>query len=245
MIARLLTVAVIGGLVAGLFVSLAQMYKVTPLIHKAETYESTGAPGAGTTGDGHSHGHDQDQETGDSATTGQPHDHDHGGAWAPADGVERITFTVLTNVLTSIGFGLLLVAGFALSGREINAQNGLLWGLGGFAAFALAPAAILPPEMPGAAAADLTTRQILWVSVAAVTAAGLALAAFAKSMPLRAVGIALVVVPLLFSPPHGEGAGLVPPELAAEFVAASLAVAALFWAFLGSLSGALYRRFMG
>ena len=37
--------------------------------------------------------------------------------------------------------------------------------------------------------------------------------------------------------------GPVPPELSAQFVAASLVTTAVFWTILGWLSGTLYRRF--
>ena len=48
MIARLLAVGLVAGVLAGLFVSLVQMAKVTPLIHAAETYESVRrGPGLG------------------------------------------------------------------------------------------------------------------------------------------------------------------------------------------------------
>ena len=60
---------------------------------------------------------------------------------------------------------------------------------------------------------------------------------FAKGWLLRVVGLALILAPLAISTPHGEGVGTVPPELSAQFVAASLGAAALFWVALGALSG--------
>jgi cobalt transporter subunit CbtA len=227
MIARLLAVGLAAGVLAGLFVSLVQMAKVTPLIHAAETYEA-GAPAP--------HAHDGTEEP--------SHAHD-GEAWAPADGLERTFYTWMANALTGIAYGLLLVAGFALSGRAVDWRRGILWGMAGFAAFALAPAALLPPELPGAAAAELSLRQGIWAGVALATASGIALIAFAKPAALKALGVAIIVVPLLLPGPHGEGAGLVPPELAAEFVVATLLAAALFWAFLGGVSGFLFKRFVG
>ncbi len=224
MITRLLAVAVVAGIAAGLFASLVQESKVTPLIYQAEAFEV-----------GHGHG--------DTASAGDGHDHDHdAAAWAPDDGLERKAFTWMTNVLTGFGYGLLLVAGYAFSGRELDWRKGLLWGLGGFAAFALAPALVLPPELPGAAAADLGLRQALWIGVALATAVALALIAFGRGLLWRVLGGLLLIAPVALPAPHGEGAGSVPPELAAHFVAASLVMAALFWACLGSLSGALYRR---
>ena len=40
-------------------------------------------------------------------------------------------YTSLTNVLTGVGFALILTACFALSGRPVIGQTGVLWGLGG------------------------------------------------------------------------------------------------------------------
>ena len=217
MIARVLAVAIAAGLIAGLFASLIQSYKVFPLIQQAETYEVAAAEG----------------------------DHQGAAAWAPSDGLERTAYSWLTNSLTGVAYGLLLVAGFRLCRRDIDWRKGVLWGLGGFAAFALAPAVVLPPEAPGAVAASIPLRQGLWALIAVATAGGLALVAFAKPWALRLLGLVLILAPLAISTPHGEGVGNVPPELSAQFVTASLGAAALFWVILGGLSGHFYRRFLG
>ena len=217
MIARVLAVAIAAGLIAGLFASLIQSYKVFPLIQQAETYEVAAAEG----------------------------DHQGAAAWAPSDGLERTAYSWLTNSLTGVAYGLLLVAGFLLCRRDIDWRKGVLWGLGGFAAFALAPAVVLPPEAPGAVAASVPLRQGLWALIAVTTAGGLALVAFAKPWGLRLLGLVLILAPLAISTPHGEGIGNLPPELSAQFVTASLGAAALFWVILGGLSGHFYRRFLG
>ena len=146
--------------------------------------------------------------------------------------------------LTAVGFAFLLVGAFVVSRAKVDLRKGIIWGLGGFASFALAPASLLPPEVPGAAAAALELRQAIWFGVALSTAAGLALFAFANHLALRSLGAALIVLPLLFEAPHGAGAGTVPPELAAQFVAMSLTSAAVFWVLLGAISGYLYDRAM-
>ena len=142
---RILFAAVLAGLAAGLGMSALHQWKVVPLIHIAESYEAS-APA-------HEHA---DAAT---AADGQVHD---AAAWAPADGFERTAYTLLANVLASIGFALLLGALSVLWGIEITARNGVLWGLGGFLAFQLAPAVGLPPELPGMAAAELGARQLWW-----------------------------------------------------------------------------------
>ena len=110
------------------------MARVTQLILEAETYEVTVA----VTGDGREHGA--------SAANSSEHPRE---AWSPADGIERTLFTALANVISGIGFALLLVAIFAFRGALMDFQSGINWGLAGFAAFTLAPALGLPPEHPG------------------------------------------------------------------------------------------------
>ncbi len=228
MILRALFVAIAAGILAGAAISLVQMVKVTPVIHAAEFYENA-APASDT-------------------ATGHEHDdgnvHDNGEGWAPSDGIERLFYTWMANMLIGVGYGLLLIAGFVLSGRKIDARQGLFWGLAGFLVFALSPAVLLPPEVPGAVAAPLPLRQLMWFGVVISTASGLALLAFNRSKPLKTLGVALIVLPLLVPTPHSEGTGSVPPELAAQFVVVSLGAAVIFWACLGSLSGALYQRYV-
>jgi predicted cobalt transporter CbtA len=59
----------------------------------------------------------------------------------------------------------------------------------------------------------------------------------------RVVGLGLIALPhLLGAPPARGGGSPVPASLAAEFAAASVAIAALFWIVLGSVGGWLYAR---
>jgi len=155
----------------------------------------------------------------------------------------RAALSVLATVLTGAGFGLLLVGAIALSGREPDAREGMLWGVAGFAAFTLAPALGLPPALPGAAEADLAARQVWWLAAAGACAGGLALIVFGRNAWLAAAGIVLIALPHVAGAPAPEGASTVPADLAARFVAASLATGAVFWAVLGFLSGTLYARF--
>ena len=215
---RIFGAALIAGLVAGLLITLLQEIRVVPLILQAEAYE-TSAP----------------------ATDHHQHEVE---AWAPADGLERRLFTFLSNIVTAAGFGLLLTAAYALRGKPVDARTGLVWGLAGFCAFSIAPALGLPPDLPGMAGGDLQARQAWWVLTAAASAGGLALLAFTPGMLAKAAGLALIVLPhVIGAPAHSDAAGAVPPELAIEFAVVSLITAGLFWAALGSLTGALYRRF--
>ncbi len=221
MIGRIFLAALVAGLLAGIFVSGAQMLKVVPLIHMAEQYE-----GDVSTPAAHSH---------DSAST---EDHHHGNAWAPEDGFERMAFTLMTNVLVGVGFGLLLAAGMALRGHKVGWRNGIIWGGCGYLAFSFLPALGLPPELPGMAAGDLAGRQIWWLMAAAASAGGIALILLAPKWAFRVLGAALLIIPHFVGAPHPhEFGGNVPAELAAQYVTASLVTAGLFWLLLGALVG--------
>lgn len=218
MLKRILLAALVAGLVGGIAISIVQEFTTTPLILHAETYEQ--APAGG------------DVAGGDAA------------AWAPADGIERTLHTSFGNIVAGIGFALMLVAGFALHGGEIDGRRGVLWGLAGFTVFSLAPALGLPPEAPGAMAADLVARQGWWLATAGATALGLGLMIFAGKPLWIVLGVVVLAAPHVIGAPQPDNlGGAVPPELAAHFVAASLVTAAVFWALLGWLSGTLYRRF--
>ncbi len=225
---RILFAAVLAGLAAGLGMSALHQWKVVPLIHIAESYEAS-APA-------HEHA---DAAT---AADGQVHD---AAAWAPADGFERTAYTLLANVLASIGFALLLGALSVLWGIEITARNGVLWGLGGFLAFQLAPAVGLPPELPGMAAAELGARQLWWWGTALSTGAGLlAVAKFRNSIGI-AVAALLLLGPQIVGAPQlaAEHGSAVPAELASAYAAAALAVGAAFWLVMGPLLGWINQRF--
>jgi cobalt transporter subunit CbtA len=231
MFRRILTAALFAGIVAGLLATGLQMTKVWPLILAAEGFENAAPTQA------HHHGSDPGAAATHAAMTD---------AWAPEDGIERMAYTLLFNLLAGFGFALLVNAGLALrraAGQPLDLATGLLWGLAGFAAFALAPALGLPPELPGMPAADLLARQLWWLSTALATLAGIALIALPRRVSLAVLGAALIAAPHVIGAPHPDAgeASRVPPELAASFVVASLASAAVFWASLGALSGWLQR----
>jgi len=243
MFRRIFLSAIAAGLIAGLLNSVVQQFTTTPIILEAERYEN------GTAGARSAEGGEAIRPLLAHAIP-EAHDHllasgDHGpGAWAPADGLERLVYTALANVVTGIGFALLLVAGIALRGDEVDGRKGVLWGIGGFAAFSLLPALGLPPEVPGSFAAELSARQGWWLFAAVGAGAGIWLMVFARTNWLKAAGLIVLALPHLVGAPHPDGfGGSAPPELAGQFVAASLVTAALFWVVLGWLSGTFYRRF--
>lgn len=216
---RILSGALIAGLGAGLLAALMTLWTLTPLILQAEGFET-----------GTEHAHDGSA----------PHVH------AEAPDLARALGTVAMTVVAYAGFGLALGAGMALAaraGHAVDARRGLLWGLGGFLAVHLAPAVGLPPDLPGMIAAELAARQAWWALCVGATATGLAALAFGRSPPWIALGAALILMPhALGAPQPPTPWGLVPPGLTAAFATRSLGVAALAWAVLGALAGALAER---
>lgn len=163
---------------------------------------------------------------------------------AAHNGVARIAYTALANVILSVGFALLLVAGFALHGRPVTGQTGVLWGVAGFAVFTLGPAIGLPAELPGMAGGDLPGRQGWWLLAVACTAGGLWLLFMKRRLVAKIGGIVLLLAPGVIGAPHPEvPSNTVPPELASQFAATTIIVSAIFWTALGGLAGTVYDRF--
>jgi cobalt transporter subunit CbtA len=219
MFLRILLTALIAGLIGGVAVSGLQALGTTPLILKAETYE-TGGKGA-------------------EATVQQ----DHGEEWAPHDGWERVSFTLLANVLMAVGFAALLASAFTVLANQVGLAGSVGWGLAGFAAFGFIPSIGLPPELPGMIAADIASRQFWWWSSAIASCIGLGLLAFAPRAGVKALGAVAIALPFVVGAPHAvSGAGSVPPELAAQFVTVSLGTGLVFWLILAASAAWSFRR---
>lgn len=247
---RVIVSALLVGALSGLLLSVVQRWQVIPIIDAAERFEQarTSQVVESTRGEARAPehaGHDNGRHV-HPAT-----------AWQPAEGVERIGFTILSNVLTASGFALVMLAVMAAALRRhavarFDWRYGLLWGAAGYVVFFAAPALGLPPEIPGAEAAPLEARQLWWVFSAACTAAGLVGAAFGKT-PWRWVALGLLVVPYLAGAPapatspfagHPPTAAAELTELARRFVWATALANALLWLALGSASGWAARRYL-
>ncbi|MGY1950611.1 CbtA family protein [Pseudomonas pergaminensis] len=226
MIKRIAQTAGFTGLLAALLLTLLQSFWVAPLILQAETYEN--APAAVEVAHAHTEG-------------GAAHTHD-AEAWEPEDGWQRVLSTTGGNLVVAVGFALMLAGLYTLRAPTRTAQ-GLLWGLAGYATFVLAPTLGLPPELPGTAAADLAQRQIWWIGTAASTAAGIALIVFGRNWLLKALGVAILVVPHVIGAPQPEVHSMLAPEaLEAQFKIASQLTNVAFWLALGLISAWLFRR---
>ena len=228
MFKRIAQTAGFTGLIAALLLTVLQSLWVGPLIHLAETYEKAPAAQAA-----------QAHEHADGAMPGHVHDAE---AWEPEDGWQRVTSTAGGNLVVAVGFSLMLAALYTLRAPARTSQ-GALWGLAGFAVFVLAPTLGLPPELPGTAAADLTQRQFWWIGAAASTAVGLSLIVFGRHWALKALAVAILVVPHVIGAPQPVvHSSLAPEALAAQFKTASLLTNFVFWVVMGLISAWLFRR---
>ncbi|WP_108610657.1 CbtA family protein [Aminobacter sp. MSH1] len=236
-------VAALAGLAAGVVLTALQIVFAVPLILQAETYEaaetqhhdstaSESNVGVNAAVQGHTH---------DRATA---HDHDEE-AWQPADGFKRYAFTAAANLISGVGFALLLVAASEFAGGLTGWRQGLLWGLAGFAVFTLAPGLGLPPELPAMPAADLESRQIWWWATVLATAAGIGLLAFSRSWAWSAAAVAVIVSPHLIGAPQPLDYGTtVPEDLHHQFVVTVTIANFVFWTALGASAGAMRSRFL-
>ena len=236
---RMLLAAIVVGLIAGVAYSAIQHLQVIPLIQLAERYENHQVGTA-------------DQSPASHTVNAQGGDHEHSeSVWAPADGIERSTYTALTNTLTAVGLAVVLVA--LMVGTQARTRlsamtwrDGLLWGAAGYAVFFIAPSIGVLPGIPGQAAAPLEDRQFWWVLTVACSAMALLGVTFLKS-PWRWVALVLLVVPHLVGAPHLDpGDPLFPTQEAAgaaeltkvlnSYIGATALANAVLWLVLGLTS---------
>jgi len=207
--------AALAGLIVGVVISVAQFFGTVPLIQQSEVYERKAAaelPAA------HEHG-------------AAAHDkaHSHESEWEPEDGLQRNSFTVAANILTAIGFALLLTGIFAIRGRPVTWREGLLWGFAGFVVFTAAP--------------ELTARQTWWIATAAATAGGLFLLAFRSAAWAAVLGLGLIALPHLIGAPLApESHSEVPAALSHRFIVVVTLTSLLFWALLGVATSIAFGR---
>ena len=222
--------AALAGLIVGVVISVAQFFATLPLIQKSEAYERKSAA-----------------QTAPAAQERARAAHDHevtpDSEWEPEEGFQRNAFTVGANILTAIGFALLLIGVYAIRGRPVAWREGLLWGLGGFVVFTAAPGLGLPPELPGVPVAELWARQIWWIATAAATATGLCLLTFRSAAWAAVVGFALIALPHLIGAPLApEFQSEVPAALSHRFVVMVTLTSLLFWVLLGVFSSLVFGR---
>ena len=238
---RLVLNAVIVGVIAGLLLSVMQVLAVNPIIFAAEVFEHANAVESSI-----------DQEL---IVAADDHHHSHDG-WAPEDGTQRLFFSFIANVMAGIGFALMVLALMSqlqLQGIvRMSLPKGLTWGVAGFLGFFLAPGIGMPPEIPGAVAAPIVSRQLWWILAVAGVSVGLLLLAYAP-VKWKAAGLLSVALPYLVSIPHSDAPMFSNPDpavvnsltdLQQQFFIASGLSNFVFWLAIGAISAWILNRWV-
>jgi cobalt transporter subunit CbtA len=229
----LLSSGLVSGAVAGFVMALLQFWLIQPLIVQAERYETgelvlkvtEASPAEATV-----------IAAKEPAAVGYAHP--DMGAGNGLD-VSRNFQTVLFLVLTWGGFGLVASAAVAAL-SAIGRTEHVSWpgiALTGFAAFCLAPALGLPPELPGMQAADLEARQFWWISTAFATSAGAGLILVWRKPQIFIAALVIGLSPHVVGAPVLDEhlAAVVPPELSALFSARVIGTNLVGWVVLGMI----------
>ena len=245
MINRVLTAGLLAGLLAGLTIAILQHFTTTPLIIAAEAYEDEGHAGGHAALPG-PYGFISDalgQAARPLVLAHEGHEQPVQEAWSPKPGLERTLYTGFATIGASAGFAFLLLAGMLVSGGAIDEKRAMIWAVGGFIATGLAPAAGLPPELPGIAPADLVYRQSWWIGTAILTALSLWLFLRSNKLLPRLVAVGFLLLPHIIGAPQPPAfESKVPAELAAHFAAMSLVLQAALWIATGFAAGTLWAR---
>ncbi len=240
MMVRYLLAALVAGLIAGVFMSVAQEIKVTPLILHAEEFENVGGGDAELSFEPRGASFSALAELLNPVSRALAHEGEDSGTLF---GLDRLGGTILANLVVGAGYGLILLAAVLLTGIPITVKTGVLWGAAGWLTFQFLPALGLPPELPGFPAADLADRQVWWVATVILSAAGLYLLVARSEIWAKIAGVVVLAVPHIYGAPQPDIiTSDVPALLAAEFAVATLATTAFFWVVLGLLMGAAIDR---
>jgi cobalt transporter subunit CbtA len=226
MLGKIILSTIFAGLLAGLVLAGIQYVRLTPLIEAAEAYETPEAAALAEVSKPCVENMPGMKMCSDDRRPLIMHDEFRGAK------------TTVASMLAGVGFGVLLVGISLLGNIPITKRNGLIWGLCGFLAVALAPAVGLPPEPPAMPVAELYPRQIWWVGTILVTALAIFFIVARAEIWAKIISIGLIATPHVFGAPvPADLTTLVPAPLATSFVANSIGAAAIFWCVLGLLLG--------
>ncbi|MBC7682607.1 MAG: CbtA family protein [Ferruginibacter sp.] len=247
--AALATAVLVGGVQTGI-----QRWQAAPLILAAEVYEEQKAeapePVAPIVNSAHVH----------AEAVAHEHEHGHGAAkeWEPANGFERIGWTLVANILHAFSMALLV---FAVMGVVVAKRSAALGSLAlagwvaaaGFVSLHLWPSLGLHAEVPGMEAAPLHARQLWWALAVASAVGACAVAGFVRASWRWLVAAALLALPFVVGAPQLQGDAVVgfAPEarvaleqLAGQFIWATTWVALSFWASMGLVGGLAFQRWV-
>ena len=107
--------AAFAGLIVGVVISIAQFFGTVPLIQQSEIYERKAETAAAKVPPA-TQEHDRAAHDHEKAQSDQSHDRE----WEPEDGLQRNAFTFGANILTAVGFALLLTGIYAIRGGPVS-----------------------------------------------------------------------------------------------------------------------------
>ena len=112
-----------------------------------------------------------------------------------------------------------------------------------FMVFFAAPGLGLPPELPGTAAAELSSRQEWWLMTVVATGGGLLLLFSQRKWGFRVLAVAILIAPHLIPAPQPAVEGsLAPADLQSQFRLATTLCNAAFWLSLGVASSVAFQK---
>lgn len=174
-----------------------------------------------------------------------------GQVWSPEGGVERLAYSLISNVLVCFAYALVLLSAMAFQ-SSLKVAQGFFWGGSAYICIFVAPALGLPPEIPGMEAAYLEGRQAWWLLTVLLTAAGLWLIAF-SGMTFKGMGAVLLVIPHVMGAPQAELHGFANTDQQAvkalttlwhHFIVQTSLANGLLWLIIGMLSAPLADKFI-
>lgn len=241
--------AVVVGIIAGSLYGLFQQFQINPIIYAAEAYEVSEVIEVKVQADTHAHGN---------AETVPGHDHGDGTGWSPADGFERITSTLVANIMTAITFSLFMISVMSFHNLKsdkpkLNWKTGVLWGIALMLSMFVAPSLLgLHPEIPGTVSESIGQRQVWWISSTVATALGLLLLYYG-STALKIAGGVLLVLPQVLGAPNPEAHSYANTDpvavealnqLSSQFVTMTTIGMTIFCLLIGALCGFASTRFV-
>jgi cobalt transporter subunit CbtA len=239
--------AVVVGIIVGSLYGLFQQYQINPIIYAAESFEVNDIEAPANTTDTHN-----DSEAIHS------HDHGDGTGWSPANKLQRVTATLVANIMAAITFSLILISVMSFHNLKsdkpkLNWKTGILWGVALMLSMFVAPSLLgLHPEIPGTVSESLGQRQVWWISSTAATAIGLLLIYYAAPVFKIAGAVLLILPQLLGAPtPQTHSYSNTDPvaiealnQLSGQFVNMTTIGMSIFCLLIGALCGFASTRFI-
>lgn len=248
---RLVWAALAVAIVIGTLQSGVQRWQVTPLILAAEMYEHQKVLAVALLDTTAIHVHAESH-------SGKKHELSADKEWEPANGIERLGWTWVANILYAFSMSLMVFVAMCVyvykrAGVLVPSRLAGLVAAAGWLSFHLWPPLGLHAELPGADAGPLHDRQMWWALAACSSIASCVVAGFVVGSWRWLVATALLVLPFLVGAPQLQGdrlAGFGPEAHAAleqleqQFIWATTWVSLSFWVSMGVIAGFVFQRWL-